>query len=150
MAHADVSTLARSPDGSLWVATMSGELYRVDSHSVTEFGPEHGWKNDHVESLFADDEGRVWAGTSNYGLFRYSAGRFESYAPADGLPGARVPVIARGIDNGLWIGTDGGLVRFKKPRLTVYTQRDGLGERLRRQHLPGCGRQRLGGDGTRR
>ena len=59
-------------------------------------------------------------------MFRYSAGRFERYAPADGLPGARVPVIARGVDNGLWIGTDGGLVRFKKPRVTVYTQRDGL------------------------
>ena len=55
-----------------------------------------------------------------------AAGRFERYAPADGLPGARVPVIARGVDNGLWIGTDGGLVRFKKPRVTVYTQRDGL------------------------
>ena len=37
-----------------------------------------------------------------------------------------MPVIARGVDNDLWIGTDGGLVRFKKPRVTVYTQRDGL------------------------
>lgn len=130
LAHADISTLARSPDGSLWVATMSGELYHVDSHSVARFGSEHGWKNDHVESLFVDDDGRAWVGTSNYGLFRYSAGRFEGYAQADGLPGARVPVIARGIDNGLWIGTDGGLVRFKQPRLTVYTQQDGLGDGL--------------------
>ena len=126
VAHADISTLARPPDGSFWVATISGGLYRVDSHGVTEFGPEHGWTNDRVESLFADDEGRMWVGTSNDGLFRYRAGRFERYPAADGLPGARVPVIARGIDNSLWIGTDGGLVRFKKPRVTVYTQRDGL------------------------
>jgi len=126
VAHADISTLARPPDGSLWVATMSGGLFRVDSHGVTEFGPDYGWTNDHVESLFADEEGRMWVGTTNDGLSRYSAGRFERYAPADGLPGARVPVIARGVDNGLWIGTDGGLVRFKKPRVTVYTQRDGL------------------------
>ena len=96
---------------------MSGGLYRVDSHGVTEFGSDHGWQNDRVESLFADEEGRMWVGTSNDGVFRYSAGRFESYAPADGLPGARVPVIAQATDNGLWIGTDGGLVRFRKPRV---------------------------------
>ena len=126
VADADISTLARPPDGSLWVAPMSGSLYRLDSHGVTEFGPDQGLTNDRVESLFADEEGRMWVGTSQNGLFRYSAGRFERYAAADGFPGARVPVIARGVDNDLWIGTDGGLVRFKKPRVTVYTERDGL------------------------
>jgi signal transduction histidine kinase/ligand-binding sensor domain-containing protein len=126
VAQADISTLARPSDGSLWVAPMSGGLYRVDSSGVTEFGPDHGLTNDRVLSLSADEEGRMWVGTSQNGLFRYSSGRFESYAAADGLPGARVPVIARGVDNDLWIGTDGGLVRFKKPRVTVYTQRDGL------------------------
>jgi signal transduction histidine kinase/ligand-binding sensor domain-containing protein len=126
VAHADISALARPPDGSFWVAPMSGGLYRVDSRGVTEFGPDQGLTNDRVESLFADEEGRMWVGTSQNGLFRYSPGRFESYAPADGLPGARVPVIARGADHDLWIGTDGGLMRFKKPRVTVYTQRDGL------------------------
>ena len=50
----------------------------------------------------------------------------SSYAPADGLPGERVPAIAQGLDSSLWMGTDGGLVRFRKPRFTVYTQRDGL------------------------
>lgn len=127
VARADVSALARPPDGSVWVALMSGGLYRVDSRGVTEFGPGHQLANDRVESLFADEEGRIWAGTSLNGLFRYSAaGRFEGYAAADGLPGARVPVIAPGVDHSLWIGTDGGLVQFKTPRVTVYTQRDGL------------------------
>ena len=65
VAHADISTLARPPDGSFWVAPMSGGLYRVDSHGVTEFGPDHGLTNDRVESLFADEEGRMWVGTSN-------------------------------------------------------------------------------------
>ena len=64
VAHADISTLARPPDGSLWVAPMSGRLYRVDSRGVTEFGPDHGLTNDRVESLFADEEGRMWIGTS--------------------------------------------------------------------------------------
>ena len=56
-------------------------------------------------------------------LFR---GSLRDYAPADGLPGVRVPVIAQAVDNGLWIGTNGGLVRLRKPRFTVYTERDGL------------------------
>jgi signal transduction histidine kinase/ligand-binding sensor domain-containing protein len=126
VARANIKTLAWSPDGSFWVAPMSGRLFRLDSRGVTDFGPDQGLTNDRVVSLFADDEGRMWAGTSQSGLFRYDAGRFERYAPADGLPGARVPVLARGVDNGLWIGTDGGLVRFNEPRVTVYTERDGL------------------------
>ena len=126
VAHADISTLARPPDGSVWVAPMSGGLYHVDSRGVTDFGPAHGLADDRVESLFVDAEGRMLAGTSHNGLFRYSAGRFERHAPADGLPGARVPIIARGVDNGLWIGTDGGLVRLKEPRVAVYSHRDGL------------------------
>ena len=126
VAHADISRLARAPDGSLWVATRGGELYRVDAHGVTEFGPEHGWTNDRAASLFADEEGWIWVGTTNDGLFRYAAGRFERYTPTDGLPGPQVQVITRGVDNSLWIGTDGGLVRFKQPRVTVYTTRDGL------------------------
>ncbi len=127
VAHVDISALARPPDGSLWVAPMSGGLYRVHSRGVTEFGRGHGLAHDRVESLLVDDEGRMLVGTSQNGLFRYALGRFERYAPADGLPGARVPAIARGADNGLWIGTDAGLVRLKQPRVTVYTQRDGLG-----------------------
>ena len=126
VADADISTMVRPSDGSLWVASMSGSLYRLDSRGVTEFGPDQGLTNDRVLSLFADEESRMWVGTSQNGLFRYSQGRFERHAAADSFPGARVPVIARGVDNDLWIGTDAGLVRFKKPRVTVYTQRDGL------------------------
>jgi ligand-binding sensor domain-containing protein len=38
-----------------------------------------------------------------------------------------VAVVAQGVDHGLWVGTDGGLVRLRKRRFTVCTQRDGLG-----------------------
>lgn len=126
VAHADVSVLARSPDGSLWVGAMSGALYRVDGHGVTDMGPGQGFTNDRAESLFADEAGRMWVGTGNEGLFRYAEGRFESYAAADGLPGVRVAVIAQAVDRGLWIGANGGLVRLREPRFRVYTQRDGL------------------------
>jgi signal transduction histidine kinase len=126
LAQANVSTLARSPDGSLWVAAMSGELYRVDAHGVTRFVPRHGLANDPVESLFADAEGRMWVGTTNDGLFNCAEDRCEHYTAADGLPGGRVPVIAQAADNGVWLGTDGGLVRLGTPRFTVYTERDGL------------------------
>jgi signal transduction histidine kinase/ligand-binding sensor domain-containing protein len=127
LADADVITLARQKDGSLWVAPVSGGLYRIDSHGVTEFGPDQGFTNDSVLSLTPDEEGRMWVGSSQNGLFRYVSGRFERYAAADGLPGARVPAMARGVDDDLWVGTDGGLVRLKKPRVTVYTERNGLG-----------------------
>jgi signal transduction histidine kinase/streptogramin lyase len=123
--------LARTRDGSVWVAPLDGGLYRVDSQGVTAFGPERGLPHARVESLYADEEGRMWVGTWKAGLFRNAADqrgrdRFEPYPPADGLPGARVPAIAPGVDHSLWVGTDRGLVRFKEPLVTVYAQRDGL------------------------
>jgi signal transduction histidine kinase/ligand-binding sensor domain-containing protein len=126
IAHADIRTLARLADGSLWVAPMAGGLYRIDADGMTQFGPEHGLTNNGVTAIFARDDGVVWVGTYGAGLFRYSAGRFERYAGTDGLPGARVTAIAQDAESGLWIGTDGGLVRLTEPRLTVYAKRDGL------------------------
>jgi signal transduction histidine kinase/ligand-binding sensor domain-containing protein len=126
VAHADISSLARSMDGSVWVGAMDGGLYRVGPDGITAFGPDQGFTNDRAESLFADEDGRVWVGATSDGLFRYADGRFERYAPATGLPGVRVPVIAQAVDHGLWVGTNGGLVRLKQPRFTVYTERDGL------------------------
>jgi len=69
VAHVDISTLVLAADGSLWLAPMSGGLYRVDSRDVTEFGPAYGLANDRVESLFTDEEGRMLVGTSQNGLF---------------------------------------------------------------------------------
>jgi ligand-binding sensor domain-containing protein len=128
VASLDVRTLARAADGSLWVAGMTGGLYRVQAGVVTEFGPRHGLTNNIVESLYAGADGVVWVGTTGAGLFRYTADRFVPYATADGLPGGRVPVVTQGIDGAVWLGTDSGLVRLKPPRLTVYSTRDGLAD----------------------
>lgn len=128
MEDLDIRTLVRAADGALWVAAMTGGLYRVQAGVVTDFGPRHGLTNNVVESLYAGADGVVWVGTTGAGLFRYANHRFELYAAADGLPGSRVPVIAPGVDGALWVGTDGGLARWRPPRLTVYTTRDGLAD----------------------
>ena len=70
LAEADIATLARAPDGALWVAVMGGGLYCVDSGGVTRFGPSHGLADDAVESLYLHDDGQMWVGTSRGGLFR--------------------------------------------------------------------------------
>jgi signal transduction histidine kinase/ligand-binding sensor domain-containing protein len=124
----DIRTLARAVDGSLWVAAMTGGLFRVQAGVVTDFGPRHGLANNVVESLYAGNDGVIWIGTTGAGLFRYRDHRFELYAMADGLPGNRVPVIAPGVDGAVWVGTDGGLARWRRPRVTVYTTRDGLAD----------------------
>jgi signal transduction histidine kinase/ligand-binding sensor domain-containing protein len=128
VAGLDVRTLARAADGALWVAAMTGGLYRVQAGAVTDFGPRHGLTNNVVESLHAGADGVVWVGTTGAGLFRYINRRFELYSMADGLPGGRVPAIAPGSEGAVWLGTDGGLVRLRRPRLTVYTTRDGLAD----------------------
>ena len=63
----DIRTLARAADGSLWVAAMTGGLYRVQAGVVTDFGPQHGLTNNVVESLYADADGGVWVGNGRRG-----------------------------------------------------------------------------------
>lgn len=102
IAGAKVYSLARSPDGALWVGVPEGGLYRIDSRGTTRFGPSQGLTRDRVESVHVSDNGDVWVGTETGGLFHYSDGRFESYSAADGLQGDRVPIIAQGAESDLW------------------------------------------------
>ena len=67
VAGLDIRTLARAADGSLWVAPMTGGLYRVQGGLVTDFGLRHGLTNNVVESLYAGPDGVVWAGTTGAG-----------------------------------------------------------------------------------
>jgi len=66
-----INALARSRDGSVWVASNSG-LHRFYQNAWLELGPDEGLPSANVRQVFEDRRGRLWAGTT-LGLSLYHA-----------------------------------------------------------------------------
>jgi signal transduction histidine kinase/streptogramin lyase len=58
-----VNALARSRDGSVWVASNSG-LHRYFQNTWIELGPDEGLPSSNIREVFEDRLGRIWAGTT--------------------------------------------------------------------------------------
>ena len=100
-------TIARTPDGSLWMAGSPAELLRVDrrTRAVERFGTDAGISDTQILKLFVAGDGRLWVATSG-GLLRRADGpgkpRFESVALPGGIPGERFSSIAEDAAGRLW------------------------------------------------
>ena len=64
-----VRTMARMPDGALWVASGSGLHWRRNGEWITN-GVSDGLPSEILYAVFQDSKGRIWAGTSS-GLSLY-------------------------------------------------------------------------------
>jgi signal transduction histidine kinase/ligand-binding sensor domain-containing protein/CheY-like chemotaxis protein len=119
-------SLAQTPDGYLWIATLNG-LFRFDGVRFTLFDTTTGSvKQDYLWALLVDRDGALWIGTYGGGLTRYKNGTFTTYDRSNGLSHPMVRAITQSRDGSLWVGTNSGLNRFQNGRFTVYTTRDGL------------------------
>ncbi|HXG47318.1 MAG TPA: two-component regulator propeller domain-containing protein [Methylomirabilota bacterium] len=106
-----VLAVTEASDGSMWIGTEGGGLYRLQDGAWTRFDEAQGLSNRFVWSVTEDRRQRLWAGTWGGGLFRWQQGRFV-------IPGTltqeRTPVCAllAGSDGSLWVGTQMGLLRL--------------------------------------
>jgi ligand-binding sensor domain-containing protein/signal transduction histidine kinase len=136
-----VTCLAQTPDGYLWVGTQDG-LARFDGVRFVNFGRRDGLRSTWITSLLADHEGTLWVGTSE-GLHRWRDGQFRTYDLNAGLPSLVINQLAEDSDGRFWVGTGSGLAlrqgdRFIRPDLP------GLPARLRSR---GVNALRFGRDG---
>ena len=101
--HNTVQSLAQTPDGYLWVATVEG-LARFDGFRFKIFdrtNTEALTRND-IQSLYASRDGSLWISAYGSGLIRYRDGAFRAYAPpGDGRrrpspPSRRTPAARSG------------------------------------------------------
>lgn len=108
-----VRAISTDPDGSLWLGTSVGVLYRDPSGRYTHVAPEQGLPGYLVTALGRDRSGRTWVGARGSGLAVLDRGadgkpprvtRFEH-----GLPLAWAMQIAQEPEGPLWVATHGGL-----------------------------------------
>ena len=135
-----VQSIARTPDGRLWVGTQGAALSRMraDGSGFDQFKREDqrpgNLPDNVVQSLYVDRAGSLWVGFESGGLARWMGEEqgFEVYArnPADpySLQSNSVYAFAETADGSFWVGTFGaGLAQFDRAsgRFTHYRERPG-------------------------
>jgi len=120
-------TIARTPDGYLWIGTQEG-LARFDGVRFVVFdrSNEIAIHDNTITVLHVDRAGRLWIGTQD-GMAVLENGRFKPYDAVAAL--AHVPILSILEDHTgcLWVGTDKGLVAIdQQQRARVFGTSDGL------------------------
>jgi signal transduction histidine kinase/ligand-binding sensor domain-containing protein len=131
----EVFSLARGPDGSLWVGT-SGEgpgkglqqLKDGDLKSVVV--PPFNGSGFDIGTLMFDHDGNLWVGTKAKGLFRIHGDAVEHYDHTNGLSGDSVYALFEDREGIVWAGTTSGIDSFRDPPVVTFSQAEGLGKDL--------------------
>jgi ligand-binding sensor domain-containing protein/signal transduction histidine kinase len=121
-----VETIARTPDGYLWIGTQEG-LVRFDGHRFTLFDRNHeaALPDKWISSLYVDAGGKLWIGTRG-GIAVLENGRFLPYNQVASLKHAAIHTILQDTAGRMWIGTDIGLVEIDANTSRVFGTSDGL------------------------
>ncbi len=120
-----VGSIARTPDGYLWLATQEG-LVRFDGVRFAIFDRDNSpaLRNKFISALLADSRGRLWIGTGA-GLTMLEDGRFRSVAD-ETLAGTLVRTLLEDGEGRIWVGTEAGLFRIADGKVTHFTRSSGL------------------------
>ncbi|GMU65263.1 MAG: hypothetical protein AMXMBFR36_15370 [Acidobacteriota bacterium] len=117
LSSGEITCLAEGPDGSVWAATLDGNLHRLRPAAAgfERTTPHDGLPGGPIRALAFGPDGALWAGAAE-GLARIDPSgaapirTFRHRAGAAGsLPGAAVEAIAFTPDGAMWVGTDSGL-----------------------------------------
>jgi streptogramin lyase len=137
--------LALGAEGSLWIATRTRGLARLDKNGRwrTWVSPI-GLPDNTVRALALGADDVLWVGTEK-GLARLGKdGQWGKYSQTStwDLPDNRVSALAIGSDGAVWVGTSsGGLARLDKDQWRTYSRDGNSGG------LPGLYVLALGADG---
>ena len=116
-APTDISALAQTRDGTLWIGGRTG-LTRFDGIRFVGYpGPsEEPLPGTNIASLFSDSSDGLWIGFRPGGAAELKGGRVTRYGEGDGLPDGTVEQFARDPGGVLWAATRRGLARFNGTR----------------------------------
>lgn len=117
----DVRALVEDPEGTLWIGTYGGGLFRFRSGILEPFTTRDGVASDHVYAFLVSDGGTLWVATER-GLSRLQAGRFTNYGAREGLWDGAVNAILDDLAGHLWLSSDGGVARVRKSDLLAVAE----------------------------
>jgi signal transduction histidine kinase/ligand-binding sensor domain-containing protein/CheY-like chemotaxis protein len=122
-----VESLARTPDGYLWLASHEG-LVRFDGVRFTIFDRANTpqLRTRIITKLHVDATGRLWIGT-RVGVLTFAGGRFQAH-DTPGLSDSYIRAIASDNTGRVWVGTDKALFEIFGDKIRSYGQEHGLAD----------------------
>ncbi len=116
------TSLVQTPDGSVWIATEGAGFLRVNRDEIQVFDVQHGFPDNHVQTLSVDSCGGLWIGTWSSGVFYlkppYVIDSVAHFSARNGLPSDRIRDVTAGADSDAWVTTLNGQLSHITPRGT--------------------------------
>ncbi|MGC6466673.1 MAG: sensor histidine kinase [Akkermansiaceae bacterium] len=122
-----ITTIVPGPDETLWLGTMSGNLYLLDTEGdprPKRFNRVGNVSNPHISSILPLKSGELWITTIRSGLYLWQEGQLNHFDQRDGLPDERLTGIHMIGDDEFWLGSLGGILRTSRSELIKW-KRDG-------------------------
>lgn len=109
-----VTALMPMVDGSIWVGTDGGGLFRWSNSGRDHFSRSNGLASDVIRTLYQDPDGALWIGTAGGGLSRWQSGRLATFTMQHGLTEDTVLQIQEDDAGRLWLGGARGIACVRK------------------------------------
>ncbi len=123
----DVTGVAQTIDGHLWVATLGG-LMRFDGEHFEEFSTTHVPKvpNRVVLTMCLDRRGRLWLVMDRGVVIRVSGTTARVFDATDGFSYIRGTAVAEDKDGGAWFICGNEICRIQEDKVERFGAKDGL------------------------
>ena len=123
--------LAQADDGTLWLATSNG-LVQFDGARFLPPAPDLNLPVASPPTALAKAaDGSIWVSTRDGGAGRFVGTHLaEWFSQTNGLPTKTIFTLRPDLHGGVWLGTGMGAVRFDGTNWRLFTEQDGLPNRL--------------------
>ena len=125
-----IQSLARGPDGSLWVGIFGegpGGLRQLRDGVIRPFvTPTFDGRRFAITAMMFDRDGNLWVGTEKNGLFRIHGNAVEHYGHTEGLSGDSVWALLEDREGIVWAATTSGIDGFRDPAVATFSQVEGI------------------------
>lgn len=121
-----IRTLVEDHNGTLWMGTRSGGVWRYDGNEFTPFSEKRGTGS----PMLVDHAGNIWfggeeddSGLNMSGVWRYDGKTFENFKIGSTFGGYGFWSITQDRSNNIWLGTrNTGLYRFDGKMLVSFSE----------------------------
>ena len=123
----NVTGVAQTIDGYLWVATLGG-MMRFDGEHFEKFSTTYLPKVPRpvVRTMYLDQRGRLWLIMDRGSVIRVGETVARVFDAADGLPDSRVSGVAEDNEDGIWFVCGSEVYRIREDKVERFGAKEGL------------------------
>ena len=131
--NSGISSLARGPDGTLWVGILAAGpglgLGQLREGTFTPFVTRtFDGSKVAVYAMIVDRDGALWVATSGRGIWRIHGTVVDHYGRTEGLSSDTAMALFEDREGIVWAATTQGIDSFRDPRITTFSASEGLGK----------------------